>query len=230
MSCVTAFYYRTLLMTESIQICLYWLGLNSGTTLHVYVEDAQFKCISQRSRNTNEMQLCNRIYYSKVYWRLNMFRAARRSSSGALNYICNLWFICPCGDRPLSRLSGKWMIHLPHSLGRFLLSLYTQEHSHVLLCSYVSCKYLWKGSECEGSKWQWKIHWVGFVQDAVRKMQYTARKQLCQWTLLLYRACCISIYAVAICPCSPWKNPLFRPKISVWEDFLNLWKCTDFYC
>ena len=176
------------------------------------------------------MQPCNRIYYSKVYWRLNMFRAARRSSSGALNYICNLWFICPCGDRPLSRLSGKWMIHLPHSLGRFLLSLYTQEHSHVLLCSYVSCKYLWKGSECEGSKWQWKIHWVGFVQDAVRKMQYTARKQLCQWTLLLYRACCISIYAVAICPCSPWKNPLFRPKISVWKDFLNLWKCTDFYC
>jgi len=32
------------------------------------------------SRNTNKMQLCNRIYYSKVYWRLNMFRAAHRSS------------------------------------------------------------------------------------------------------------------------------------------------------
>jgi len=27
-------------------------------------------------RNTNKMQLCNRIYYSKIYWRLNMFRAA----------------------------------------------------------------------------------------------------------------------------------------------------------
>jgi len=36
------------------------------------------------SRNTNKMQLCNRIYYSKVYWRLNMFQAAHRSSSGAL--------------------------------------------------------------------------------------------------------------------------------------------------
>ena len=34
------------------------------------------------SRNTNKMQLCNRIYYSKVYWRLNMFRAAHLSSSG----------------------------------------------------------------------------------------------------------------------------------------------------
>ena len=62
------------------------------------------------SRNTNKMQLCNKIYYSKVYWRLNMFRGAHRSSWGALNCICSLWFICPCGDRPLPSLSGK-LIH-----------------------------------------------------------------------------------------------------------------------
>ena len=30
------------------------------------------------------MQPCNRIYQSTVHWRLNMFRAAYRSSSGAL--------------------------------------------------------------------------------------------------------------------------------------------------
>jgi hypothetical protein len=30
------------------------------------------------------MQSCNTIYYSTVHWRLNMFRAAHRSSSGAL--------------------------------------------------------------------------------------------------------------------------------------------------
>jgi hypothetical protein len=53
------------------------------------------------SRNTNKMQLCNRIYYCKVYWRLNMFRVAHRSSSGVLNCICSLLFIYPCGDRPL---------------------------------------------------------------------------------------------------------------------------------
>ena len=64
------------------------------------------------SRNTNKMQLCNRIHFSKVYWRLNMFRAAHRSSSGALNCICSLWFIYPCGDRPLSRLSGKLIRYL----------------------------------------------------------------------------------------------------------------------
>ena len=67
------------------------------------------------SRNTNEMQVCNTVYYSKVYWRFNMFRAAHRSSSGALNCIFSLWFIYPCGDRTLSRLSGKW-IHFPISL------------------------------------------------------------------------------------------------------------------
>jgi hypothetical protein len=33
---------------------------------------------------TNKMQPCNRIYYSTVHWRLNMFRAAHRSSTGAL--------------------------------------------------------------------------------------------------------------------------------------------------
>ena len=55
---------------------------------------------------TNKMQPCNRIYYSKFYWRLNMFRAAYRSSSGAPNYICSLWLIYPCGDRSLSSLDN----------------------------------------------------------------------------------------------------------------------------
>jgi hypothetical protein len=68
------------------------------------------------SRNTNKMQRCNIIYYYKVYWRLNMFRAAHHSSSGALNCVCSLWFIYPWGDRLLPRLSGKW-IHFPLSFG-----------------------------------------------------------------------------------------------------------------
>jgi len=37
-------------------------------------------------------------------WKLNMFRAAYRSSSGAPNCICSLWFTYTCGDRPLSSL------------------------------------------------------------------------------------------------------------------------------
>jgi hypothetical protein len=55
------------------------------------------------------MQPCSRMYYSKIYWRLNMFRAAYRSSSGAPNCIYSLWFIHPCGVRPLSRLVTTWV-------------------------------------------------------------------------------------------------------------------------
>ena len=77
------------------------------------------------------MQPCNRIYYSKIYWRLNMLRAAYRSSSGAPNGICSLWFIYLCGDRPLSRLGGisarpgQWpvttWIYKPDSITRLYL-------------------------------------------------------------------------------------------------------------
>jgi len=38
-----------------------------------------------------------------------MFRAVHRLSSGTLNCICSLWFMCPCGDRLLSKLSGNWL-------------------------------------------------------------------------------------------------------------------------
>ena len=62
---------------------------------------------------TNKMQTCNRIYYSKIYWRLSMFRVACRSSSGAPNCICSLWFIYPCGDRSLSRLGWNWVLTQP---------------------------------------------------------------------------------------------------------------------
>jgi hypothetical protein len=56
---------------------------------------------------TNKMQPCNKIYYSKIYWKLKMFLAAYRLSSGAPNCICSLWFLYPCGDRPLSKLGGN---------------------------------------------------------------------------------------------------------------------------
>jgi len=63
---------------------------------------------------TNKMQPCNIIYYYKIYWRLNMFRAAYRSLSGAPNCICSLWFIHTCGDRSLSRLGGNCTFEPTH--------------------------------------------------------------------------------------------------------------------
>jgi len=80
-------------------------GWTDGRTMRI--RKCAYKLL-QPAELTNKMQPCNYIYYSKIYWSLNMFRAAYRSSSGTPNCICSLWFIYPCGDRPLSRLGGKF--------------------------------------------------------------------------------------------------------------------------
>jgi len=84
---------------------LHWTGVHqrtSGVSRHGYQHR-----MTKPVERTNKMQPCNRIYYSKIYWRLSIFRTAYRSSSGASNCICSLWFIyCPYGDRPLSRLDN----------------------------------------------------------------------------------------------------------------------------
>jgi len=43
-----------------------------------------FTYVKSAVETTNKMQPCNGIYYSTVHWRLNRFRAAYPSSSGAL--------------------------------------------------------------------------------------------------------------------------------------------------
>ena len=104
------------LVVRTVEICLIKkkellkmkiIGRVFAAVILPCVLSAWFTTVLMLSRSTNKMQLCNRIYYSKVYWRRNMFRAAHRSSSGVLNCICSLWFIYPCGGRPLQRLSGK---------------------------------------------------------------------------------------------------------------------------
>jgi hypothetical protein len=56
-----------------------------------------------------------------------MFRMAHRSSSDALNCVCNLWFIYPYGDRSLSRLSGKW-INVEPSINIGIINSNTKLH------------------------------------------------------------------------------------------------------
>jgi hypothetical protein len=117
------------------------------------------------SRNTNKMQLCNRMYYSKVYWRLNTFRAANRSSSGALNCICGLWFICPYGDRPLSKLSGgifftqPWA-HKPEAA----IQLKLRMMSGVPLETCSAFKKLWNNKFYYKAASCWYFYWV--IYDA----------------------------------------------------------------
>jgi len=62
-----------------------------------------------------------------------MLRAAHRSSSGALNCICSLWFLYPCGDRLLSRRSGK--------CGNFPLGLDNSRSSHGYINQRLQIKF-----------------------------------------------------------------------------------------
>ena len=55
------------------------------------------------------MQPYNRIYYSKIYWRHNMFRVTYLSSAGAPNCICSLWFIYREGKYSLELLMMSGM-------------------------------------------------------------------------------------------------------------------------
>ena len=91
-------------MTVYNQCCLWnWFGANVSLKLMESNKNSRWEAHKfdihgsvHRSMTQQKYQqdaAFNGIYYPKVYWRLNMFRAAHRSSSGALNCICSLWFI-----------------------------------------------------------------------------------------------------------------------------------------
>ena len=121
-------------------------------------------CAELLNRNTNKMQLCNRIYCSRVYWRLNMFRAAHRSSSGALNSICSLWFICPCGDQPLPRRlpfpTQPWQRPHGHINQRLQIELELLMMSGVPLETCWAFNKLWNNKFYYKAASCWYLYWL----------------------------------------------------------------------
>jgi len=102
------------------------------------------------------MQPCNRIYYSKIYWRLNMFRAAHRPSSGAPNCICSLWYIYTCGDRPLSRLGS----HLAWTMAGHHMCIYTRGCKYsleLLMMGGVPLETCWAFNKFWNNKFCYKV-------------------------------------------------------------------------
>jgi len=81
-----------------------------------------------------------------------MIRAAHRSSSGALNCICSLWFICPYGEQSLSRLSGH---SVPTQPWQRLLMM-----SGVPLETYWAFKKLWNNKFYYKAASCWYFYWV----------------------------------------------------------------------
>jgi hypothetical protein len=74
-----------------------------------------------------------------------------------------LWFIYPCDDRPLSRLSGKWM------------SL------ELLMMSGVPLEIFWAFNKLWNNKFYYKLHLVGISTEAY----YDARIHECQISIYL---------------------------------------------
>lgn len=60
-------------MTESIQLCLYWLGLLNGSFLIMYVEDAQFKCVTTLVKLTGSFPLLSYLIQAN-FETVNRFR------------------------------------------------------------------------------------------------------------------------------------------------------------
>jgi hypothetical protein len=64
-------------------LCIVTIDVSAEIT-HCELEKQRKNSLIHSAEITNKMQPYNRIYYSTVHWRLNMFRAAYRSSLGAL--------------------------------------------------------------------------------------------------------------------------------------------------
>jgi len=109
---------------------------------------------------TNKMQPCNIIYYSKIYWRLNIFPVAYRSSSGAPICICSLWFIYPCGDRPLSRLGENCISHSALTTAGHHMGIQTRGCKYsleLLMMSGMPLETCWAFNKSWNNKFYYKV-------------------------------------------------------------------------
>jgi hypothetical protein len=162
------------------------------------------------------MQPCNRIYYSTVHWRLNMFRAAYRSSSGALTVFAasclhthvvtglsqvrvgtgNLWVLFVVGKCSLRRAETSSTEVLPSVCVR------------VCVCVCV-CVCVWVCVSVCVSVYMWVCVWVECVCVCV-----SVRVCECVWecVCLCVSVCvsecvcvCVNVcVCVCVCVCCHW--------------------------
>jgi hypothetical protein len=74
-----------------------------SSAVHIY---------TQTIHRTHSVEIPTRCSFVIEFIIPKLIEGSTSLSSGALNCVCNLWFIYPCGDRPLPRLSGKWIRYL----------------------------------------------------------------------------------------------------------------------
>jgi hypothetical protein len=92
-----------------------------------------------------------------------MFRAAHRSSSGVLNWICSLWCICPYDDSAHSALATAG-----HHMG-----IYTRGCKYslqLLIMSGVPLKTCWAFKKLWNNKFYYKAAFVGISTESSLKV------------------------------------------------------------
>jgi hypothetical protein len=110
---------------------------------------------------TNKIQPCNRIYNSTVHWRLNMFRAAHRSSSGALTVFADSGL----HTHVVTGRSQVWVVtnysRSPHAYVNQRLQIQLE----LLMMSGVSLKTCWAFNERWNNKFYYKVAscWLFFL-------------------------------------------------------------------
>ena len=135
------------------------------------------------STNTNKMQLCNRIYYSKVYCRLNIFRAVHRSSSGAINCICSLCRGC------------KYSLELLMMSGVPLETCWAFK-------KLWNNKFYYKAASCWYFYWDWNLYSYNRSQQDALFLNFSFDRQLYMFRtdmLSIIRSLNIVFTAIGIC-------------------------------
>ena len=106
-----------------------------------------------------------------------MFPTAYRSSSGSPNCISSLWFIYPCGDRPLSRLGGNSLSSHPawttagHHMGTETRGwIYSLE---LLMMSGMTLERCWAFNKFWNNKFYYKVAscWLFILIHTTRSYQ-----------------------------------------------------------
>jgi hypothetical protein len=106
------------------------------------------------------MQPCNRIYYFTVHWRLNMFRAAYRSSSGALTVFAasGLHTHVVTGCRQVWVGTSQFPFRLYYSRSpNVYVNQRLQIHLELLMMSGVTLETCWAFNKRWNNKFYYKV-------------------------------------------------------------------------
>jgi hypothetical protein len=117
---------------------------------------------------TNNMQPCNRIYYSTVHWRLNTFRAAHCSSAGALTVFAasGLHTHVVTGRSPHAYVNQRLQIQL-----------------ELLMMSSVPLETYWASSERWNNKFYYKAAycWLFFLSRTTMHGSMNIKFKINKW-------------------------------------------------